>query len=213
MWFLYGILLLSLQLYCFLVLLVSIPHQTTHFWKFLERIPKSSCLSFLALFSLQLCSHPVLFNLNLVNYSLSFPFKRKIKFCFNICTAQITNIVYTSVCFPAHKKLNLLVYTITNVPTLDTWYSFLCLYYNQIMVWIRTGLCHLWCRCVCGSYWSIIMCNGEGCHDILITLFFSTFISIPLHLPISVRLSATLCSDVSFLASSTSHLHAGYMMK
>jgi len=54
---------------------------------------------------------------------------------------------------------------------------------------------------------------GDGCHDILIYVVFSTFISIPFHLPISVMPSVTLYSDVSFLASSTSHLHTGYMMK
>ena len=170
-------------------------------------------LSFLALFPLQLASCPFLFYLNLVNYSLSFSFKAKIKFCFNICTVQITDIIYASVCFPAHKKLNLIIYTITDIPILDTLYSFLCLYYNQIMVWVSTGSCHLWCRCVSGSYWCIIMCIGDGCHDIPISLVFSTFFSIPLHLPISVRLSVMPCSDVSFLVSSTSHLHAGYMMK
>jgi hypothetical protein len=31
-----------------------------------------------------------------------------------------------------------------------------------------------------------------------------------LHLPVSVRLSGTPCSDVSSLASNTSHLHTGY---
>jgi len=28
--------------------------------------------------------------------------------------------------------LNLIIYTVTNGPMLDTWYSFLCLYHNQI---------------------------------------------------------------------------------
>ena len=194
--------------------IASLHSSSNHsFLEVLEHIPKSSCLSFLALFSLQFFSHPLLFHLNLVNYSLSFSFKAKIKFCINICTVQITDITYTSVCFPAHKKLNLIVYTTTNVPVLDTWHSSLCLYYNQLIVWVSTGSCHLWCRCVFGSYWSIILRTGEGCHDILISLVFSTFISIPLHLPISVRLLVKPCNDVSLLASSTSHLHAAYVMK
>ena len=210
MWYLYCILLLSLQLYCFLVLLVSIPHQTTFSWSF-----GAHSQIYLALFPLQLSSHPALLHLNLINHSLNFSFKAKIKFCFNtsICAIQITNIMYTSVYFPAHKKLNLVVYTITNVPILDTWYCFSCLYYNQIMVWVSTGSCHLWCSCVCGSYWSIIFCIADSCHDILFTLVFSIFISIPLHIPVSVMLSVTPCSDISFLASSTCHLHARYMMK
>ena len=37
-------------------------------------------------------------------------------------------------CFPAHEKLNLILYTITNVPILDTWYCFVCLCYNQTVV-------------------------------------------------------------------------------
>ena len=49
------------------------------FLEVLERIPKPSCLSFLALFPLQLYTHPVLFHLNLVNYSLSFFFQSKNK--------------------------------------------------------------------------------------------------------------------------------------
>lgn len=127
--------------------IASLHSSSNHpFLEVLEHIHISICLSFLALFPLQFSSHlvllfplqfpghPVLFHLNLVNYFLSFPFKATIKFCFNICIVQITNITYTSVCFPAHKKLNLIVYTITDVPTLDTLYSFLCLYYNQIMV-------------------------------------------------------------------------------
>jgi hypothetical protein len=35
-----------------------------------------------------------------------------------------------------------------------------------------------------GCYWSIIICVDDGCLEILITLDFSTFISIPQHLPI-----------------------------
>ena len=42
MWSLYCILLLSLQLYCFLVLLVSIPYQTTLFLKFWNAFPNLS---------------------------------------------------------------------------------------------------------------------------------------------------------------------------
>ena len=55
-----------------------------YFLEVLERIPKSSRLSYLVFFPLQLSSHPVLFHLNLVNHFLSFSFKVKLNLCFNI---------------------------------------------------------------------------------------------------------------------------------
>jgi hypothetical protein len=39
-----------------------------------------------------------------------------------------------------------------------------------------------------GCFWSIIICVRDGCLEILITKFFSTFIPIPQHIPISVSL-------------------------
>ena len=51
--------------------------------------------------------------------------------------------------------------------------------------------------------WSVIICIGDGCLEILITLVFPTFISIPYYLPTSIRLSIMLCSTISSLASST----------
>jgi len=125
----------------------STPNHSFH--AVFQHIPNSSCLSFLPLFPLQLSSHPLLFHLNLVNYSLSFSFKAKIKFCFNICPIQITNTIHTAVCFAAHKRLNLILYTITSIPILDTWYCFVCLCCNGP---VSIDLCHLWYRCVCSSY-------------------------------------------------------------
>ena len=51
---------------------------------------------------------------------------------------------------------------------------------------------------------SIIIVTGDGCLEILITFVFSTFISMPLHLPISFNLSIMPCRTVSSLAISTS---------
>jgi hypothetical protein len=167
-------------------LLVCIPHQTTLFLKFRSAFTNLSVWASWHYFPTAFQSPSVIS----INYSLSFSFKAKIKFCFNICTVQITNTMYTSVCFPAHKKLNLIVYTITNVPILDTWYCFLCLYYNQIMVWVITGSCHLWCSCVCGSYRSVIMCTADCCRDIVNTLVFF-HIHFALLLPRTLELTAS----------------------
>ena len=68
-----------------------------------------------------------------------FFFQTEIKSSCNICTIPITNTIHTALCFAAHKKFNLIVYTITNVPILDTWYCFLCLCYNGP---VSTGSCH-----------------------------------------------------------------------
>ena len=53
-----------------------------------------------------------------------------------------------------------------------------------------------------GCFWSIITCTGDGRLDILISLDFHTFISIP-HLPISISLSLLSCCTVASLATST----------
>ena len=52
-------------------------------------------------------------------------------------------------------------------------------------------------------FWSIIIVIGDGCLEILITFVFSTFISMPYQLPISISLSIMPCSTVSSLAIST----------
>ena len=48
-------------------------------------------------------------------------------------------------------------------------------------------------------FWSTIIFIWKGCFEILNTLVFATFNSIPFHLPISLSLS--VCSTASFLAS------------
>ena len=62
---------------------------------------------------------------------------------------------------------------------------------------------HLQTSTFSSSFSSIIICTVDGCFEIPITLGFSTLISIPYHLPISISLSITPGSKLSFLASST----------
>ena len=52
-------------------------------------------------------------------------------------------------------------------------------------------------------FWFIIIYTGNDCLAILITFVFSTFISIPWHLPISISLSIMSCSTFSSLVSNT----------
>ena len=50
-------------------------------------------------------------------------------------------------------------------------------------------------------FWSTIIFIWNGCFEILITLVFPTFTSIPFHLPVSFSLTIMPCSTASFLAS------------
>ena len=50
---------------------------------------------------------------------------------------------------------------------------------------------------------SIIIYNADMCLEILITLVFSSFISIRQHLPVSISVLVIPCISVSILASST----------
>ena len=52
-------------------------------------------------------------------------------------------------------------------------------------------------------FWSIVIVIGDGCLEILITFVFSTFISMPQYLPVSINLSIMPCSTVSSLAINT----------
>jgi hypothetical protein len=45
-------------------------------------------------------------------------------------------------------------------------------------------------------FWSILICNGDGCLQILITLVFPTFMSVPYHRTTSCSQSVMLCNDV-----------------
>ena len=49
----------------------------------------------------------------------------------------------------------------------------------------------------------VITWIGDCCFEISFTLVFSTFISIPQHIPVSINQSIMLCNTVSSLASST----------